>query len=273
MNPVDDRRFPIIETVERIIHLTEQLVKFWGNSHGWAPLETWYLLSKSRLDRQASISRQLRLFVDAKNQESGYVILAWSTIGSLTEGLLKLFLAVHYKTYQVHTLVDEIKRIVKGKKGNAIDPDGLMLEKLRQFFAKRVFPADASGQWKASGELNWLMWIEKIQSRRNAIHAFQDREIGDIQEFHSEMQNYLIFLRKIAYALPYPDEVYEPLESPSDARWAKVALQDGERKIKGIIQKGKIKVLTREDGEYLKAALKLDEEVQVINPASVPDWD
>jgi len=272
MNPVDDRKFPTKETVDRIIFLTEQLVKFWTNPQGWAPVEAAELLSRSRLDRHASITRQLRLFTDSGNMESGYLILGWAALGSLTEGLLKLFLAVYYKTYQVHILIDEIARIVKDRKGNS-DPDGLMFEVLRQFFEKKVFPENAKEHWEIAGELNWLEWLKKIQSRRNVIHAFKDREIGTVLEFHAELQNYLIFLRKIAFSLPYPDEVYEPSESIADASYSEVGITVGDRKVRAKLQWGKIKVLTKEDGDYLKDKLGLKGEVQIINPASVPDWD
>jgi len=43
---------------------------------------------------------------------------------------------------------------------------------------------------KKQGEIDWLEWILKIQQRRNAIHAFKDKKIGNMAEFHSELQNY-----------------------------------------------------------------------------------
>ena len=135
------------------------------------------------------------MFIDSINNESGLLILAWATLGSLIEGALKIFLSVYYKVYQSQNLTNEFKQ-VKDKKGNLLFPDGLMLEKLRLFFADRVFPPDAKEIWEKQGELNWLNWILKIQNRRNAIHAFKEREIGNIEEFHFDLQNYLIFLRK-----------------------------------------------------------------------------
>ena len=273
MNPVDDRRFPVFETVERAIYLTEQLLHFWKNAEGWAPQEAADLLTRSRLDRQSSITKQLRLFTDAGNQESGYLILGWATLGSLTEGLLKLFLAVHFKTYKVHTLTDDIAKIVKDRKGNIGEPDGLMLEKLRQFFEKKVFPENAAEVWASSGEMNWSKWLEMVQSRRNAIHAFKDREIATIAEFHQELSNYLIFLRKIAQSLPYPDEVYEPRESQTDGVSSEVGVKIDDRWYRGAIKNGKLMVRSQSDGDYLKATLNLNEEVMVVNPGMFPDWN
>lgn len=211
MNTVDNSTYSNEETVKRIIKLTEGLTSFWKKADRWAPIEAVELLTKSRLDWQDSLSRQLKLFLDDSNTESGLLILAWATLGSLTEGIMKLFLCVFYKDYQTEHLKKEFKHIID-RKGNLIDPDILVLEKLRVFFAEHVFPKDAKEQWKKKGEIDWLEWILKMQQRRNAIHAFKIREIGSLKEFHFELKNYLIFMRKINNTLPYPDMQYQPQE-------------------------------------------------------------
>ena len=76
MNPADKRKYTTEVTVSRIIRLTEEITDFWKSPNGWAPLEAAELLTKSRLDWQASLARQLELFLDKSNTESGYVILA-----------------------------------------------------------------------------------------------------------------------------------------------------------------------------------------------------
>lgn len=64
MNPADKRKYSAEETVKRIIKLTEGLTNFWKSSRAWAPIEAAELLTKSRLDWQASLARQLKLFLD-----------------------------------------------------------------------------------------------------------------------------------------------------------------------------------------------------------------
>jgi hypothetical protein len=200
------------ETIQRIITLTDGLTKFWKSAHGWAPIEAAELLSKSRLDWQASLAKQLHLFENIANEhETGLLILAWTTLGSLTEGIMKLFLSVFYKDYHAESLKVDSSAI-KNRKGNLIDPDSLMLEKLKVFFSEKVWPEWAREEWIKNGEMDWINWINKIQQRRNAIHAFKDRDIGSFEEFHKELKNYLLFMRKLSYALPYPDDIYQPRE-------------------------------------------------------------
>ena len=62
MNPTDMRKYSVEETVSRIICLTGEMINFWKNSQTWAPIEAANLLTKSRLDWQASLSKQLTLF-------------------------------------------------------------------------------------------------------------------------------------------------------------------------------------------------------------------
>jgi hypothetical protein len=201
------------EVIERIIKLTEGLAEFWSSSNGWAPIKAADLMSKSRLDWQASLARTLKVFntEDIKKEEGG-LILAWANLGSLTEGVLKLFLSVWHSDYEASALKSTLKGYTD-KSGNLIDPDILMLEKLRVFFEKEIYPKKTRDIWKEQGRLDIINWILKIQQRRNAIHAYKHREIGNFDEFFIELKNFLIFMRRLTDTFPYPDEyMYKPTE-------------------------------------------------------------
>jgi hypothetical protein len=187
--------FSIKEVVRRIIKLNTGISKFWSNAEGWAPIEAAHLLNKSRLDWQVSLSHCLELFINntSKEQEKGHLILAWTNLGSLVEGTMKLFLSVWYRDYKKD--VNAIR-----KKNKLQDPDGLQLEPLRQFFKKRIWDDD------------WDKWVKHIQQRRNAIHAYKNREIGTKTEFFRDIKKYLEMLRYINRRLPYPDDIYSPGE-------------------------------------------------------------
>jgi hypothetical protein len=183
---------PIESVIERIVSLNQGICRFWSQADGWAPVEAAQLLSKSRLDRQVSLSHCLKMWLQspADGAESGQIIMGWANLGSLVEGSLKLFLSVWYEAYKQD--VDSIK-----KKGKLQDPDGLQLEPLRNFFKKKIWDTEIDG------------WVQHIQHRRNAIHAYQDKEIGSYEELQTYMRKYLDILRYINFRLPYPDEMYE----------------------------------------------------------------
>lgn len=201
----DILHFTDIEIINRIIKFNEELASFWSSSQSWAPLESAQLLSKSRLDWQASLSRVLKLFLDTEiRKESGALILAWSALGSLTEGTMKLYLSVWYTNYKDESLRNDIKNI-KNKKGELIDPDSLDLEQLKAFFSKRIFTEETRKIWRKEGETDWIDWIQFIKDKRNAIHSFQNREIADFNIFFHNVRLYLQFLRILAGDFPYPD--------------------------------------------------------------------
>lgn len=192
----DPNTLSVEAVVDRIIILNNGLRQFWSNATGWAPIEAAQLLTKSRLDWQVSLSECLKLWLTPSSTEfqAGQLILAWTNLGSLVEGSLKLFLSVWYETYK--TDVEAITH-----KGKAQDPDQAQFERLRQFFKKRIWD-DAFDRV-----------VLRIQQRRNAIHAFADRDIGTHEDFIAALRMYLTLLRYINFRLPYPDEVYMPQET------------------------------------------------------------
>lgn len=193
----------ITEVVDRIETLNQGIAKFWSKSDGWAPVAAAGLLGKSRLDWQASLSGSLRLWMREPSDAltPAELILAWANLGSLVEGTVKTLLSVWYETYKAD--IDNLK------KANAYDnakqaahvPDGLGLEKLRNYCkAQKLLGAEGDAL------------VEFVQQRRNAIHAFKDRPIGDGVEFQKAVRSYLALLRTINGRLPYPNAMYEPRE-------------------------------------------------------------
>jgi len=180
-----------IDAINQIIKINSFICKFWTDVEGYATLNAAKLLNKSRLDRQVSLSYCLKIWLEKteENAEDGSLILAWTNLGSLIEGTMKLVLTVWYETYKKD--INAIK-----KKGELIDPDGLPFELLIQFFRKRI--------WKAWKKKEWEDFVRHIQYRRNAIHSYKDREIGTFEEFFIYVQKYLELLILINNKLPYP---------------------------------------------------------------------
>jgi len=191
-----NNEMPIQQVVERIEILNANLARFWSAAHGWAPLEAAGLLSKSRLDWQVSLSASLRLWLrePPDSLSDGELILAWANLGSLIEGTLKLLLSVYYNDFRKD--VDNLKLAgaYDKKKKAPLPPDGLTLEPLRRYVLARALIG-------SSGDT----LVKHVQDRRNAIHAFKDRPIGDGAEFQAALRNYLEMLSAIGERLPYPD--------------------------------------------------------------------
>ena len=192
------------ELVKRIETLNRNLARFWKKAHGWAPIEAAGLLSKSRLDWQASLSSCLRLWLREPSGclSDGELILAWTNLGSLIEGTLKLFLSVYHNDFykdidgqKAAGAFDHQKKIPKS-------PDGLTLDRLKKYFVS-----------KGLIKIHDAELVQLVQNRRNAIHAFKDNPIGDETELWQAVRDYLALLRDINARLPYPDDMYVPRET------------------------------------------------------------
>ena len=172
------------ETVKNIIRKNEEILNFFGNgARGWAPESAADLLAKSRLDWQLSLSKSLNNWraVSFEELSDGDFILAWANLGCLVEGTMKLLLAVFYEDYK------------RDNNKPKFEPDVLYFQTLIEYFEKtELFTPDDSALCKL------------VQSRRNAIHAFKHRNIGNSAEFVSALKSYLSFLESVDSRLPYP---------------------------------------------------------------------
>jgi hypothetical protein len=189
-------QMPMASAVQRIETLNRSLAVFWKNADGWAPIEAAGILSKSRLDWQVSLSSTLRLWLREPPSflSDGELILAWVNLGSLIEGTLKLFLSAYYDDFRKDICSLKTAGAYDHGKGDSHRPDRLTLDRLKKFCsAANLFQTEGSAL------------IELVQSRRNAVHAFKNRPIGNDTEFQDAIRCYLVLLRAVNDQLPYPD--------------------------------------------------------------------
>lgn len=200
----DDEELTLGQAIQEIAQIHAKLNHDWGKG-GWGPPDAASLLKASRLDWLASLAETLAVFRDikptAKNQD-GLLILAWANLGSLVEGAMKLFLSVFLNDYRNSVSRNRADSIFKSlwdsSTQQAKDVDGLMFERLRVFFEKEV--------WKAQPKQEWSEWLQHIQDRRNAIHAYKTRDLGTFEEFFEDVRQYRKFLRDEIDCFPDPPD-------------------------------------------------------------------
>ena len=176
--------------ISDIIIKNKEISDFWSNAHGWARSDAAELLAKSRLDWQVSLSYCLRLWLEAPGDHDveGRLILAWANLGSLVEGTMKFFLSVHEGDYSKTP-------VTRGKSQKPCDIDRLGFEELKQFFMQNIW---------TNSQKRWDAWLTRIQERRNAIHAYKDRDIGTFKEFFEDLNEYMDFVEDLQAQVPYP---------------------------------------------------------------------
>ncbi len=99
---------------------------------------------------------------------------------------MKLLLSIYYDQY--------LNDPVRNSRGQIINADELTLEQLRQFFREHVWLDDSRDEWDS--------WVQHVQQRRNAVHAYRDREIGTFEGFFEAARRYRDFISELDRA-PY----------------------------------------------------------------------
>jgi hypothetical protein len=180
------------DAIKDIIRVNEHIRDFWGDG-GWAPNGAAELLSKSRLDWQVSLSKNLlRWFpLPDEDEHDGSLILAWTNLGALVEGTMMWFLCIFHEDYSSYPFM---------KKGKAVEPDELRFIELCRFFQNTV--------WLKREKKQWEPFVNLVRERRNAIHAYKNRSIGSFKEFTKAVIKYRSFLLAHEGQVTYPDEQY-----------------------------------------------------------------
>ena len=143
---------------------------------------------------QVSLTETLGIWTDKDELTDGEIILAWVNLGALVEGTLKLFLSVYYVDFQNDIEGLKSANAYDHKKATHKSPDVLHLETLRVYVKKKEII-----------DVSHHSFIEFVQKRRNAIHAFKVRDIGNRTEFLKAVEAYYDLICDIEMRLPYPD--------------------------------------------------------------------
>ena len=181
------------KAIKKIIATTEGMEHFWRRSHGWAPTEAAALLASARLDRQTSFTHTLHDYLETFSPEQAEArqILGYATLRSLCEGVLKIFFAVWLKDY----LRDPDAQ--RDPHGKVVPPELVPFDRLIAFYSKKI-------------DSDYEPFLRRIQARGNAIHHFNDRDIGTQDELIADIVSFRDFLLAVNDGLPYPDSIYDP---------------------------------------------------------------
>ena len=119
----------------------------------------------------------------------GELILARTNMGALVESWLKFFYCVFYEDYVKNPQM---------AKGKMIEPNNMKFDALKTFSTGILWDDTSSPMY---------MWVDKIQHYRNAVHAFNYRDIGTAIEFMSDLDEFYKFVEHILNRIP-PIEDY-----------------------------------------------------------------
>ncbi len=175
---------------------TSEILSDWKKSFGFAPTNVTAVLDKARLDWLVDLTISLKHWSNVRGDVSeGELLLACSNLGAVVEGWLKFFYVVYLNDY--YSDFNNVKKADGKGNYNVVDPNNLSFERLKQYSRGKL--------WEKGSD--WDLWVERVQQKRNAIHAFNNKDIGTIQEFNDDVVKLGELVKHIHSHLP-PIEDY-----------------------------------------------------------------
>ena len=165
---------------------TKNTALLWKQSRGIATDDVADKMDAAMLDWMVELTDCLGIWIEKGLQMTdGELILADTNIGALVESWLKFFYCVHYRDY--------VRERQNGAGRQPMrEPEKLQFVELQQFSEGRLWDAGSS----------WNQWVDKIRNRRNGVHSFLFRDIGTAQDFITDVDELLNFVRLIHDRLP-----------------------------------------------------------------------
>lgn len=185
-------------TLQQIQVLTRDITDSWSESRGIAPDSVTDKMDSAMFGWMNDLTDALGIWIDkGLAMSDGELILAQTNLGSLVECWLRFFYCAYYEDYI---------RNPRMKRGKPLDPDDkdMSFDYLKQYGVGTL--------WDNRHDPLYV-WVEKIQQRRNAIHAFKYRKIGSPAGFLLDIDRYLGFIEAISNRLPPIEEYKIELQS------------------------------------------------------------
>lgn len=172
--------------IEKIKDITETNLNAWKNARGYAPDDVADKIDLIMIDWIISLTNCLNTWnKNIENLTVGELILARANLGTLVENWLKFFIVIYLESYNSNP--------VRNSKGKKIKPEKIRFDVLRKYYKNNILV-------KSGGKFN--DWIQSIQTKRNAIHAFNYKEIGTNQELQNDFNSYLDFIEYLINRMP-----------------------------------------------------------------------
>lgn len=175
---------------------TNNMALVWKEARGIAPDSVADKMDDAMLRWMSELTKTLKIWLDkGTSMTDGELILARTNMGALVESWLKFFYCVYYEDYMKNPL----KKAKKGKP-ITVEPNDMKFDDLKNF-SKGILWADEKDPLYA--------WVDKIQHYRNAVHAFNYRDIGSATEFVTDMEEFYKYVNHILDRLPPIEDFLE----------------------------------------------------------------
>lgn len=171
---------------------TNNTALIWKEARGIAPDSVADKMDDAMLSWMVELTDTLKLWIDkGLDMTDGELILARTNMGALVESWLKFFYCAFYEDYLNNPMM---------QRNRMVEPNKMKFEDLKNFSIGILFENNQDALY---------LWIDKIQHYRNAVHAFNYRDIGTTAEFITDMGEYNEYVDKILNKVPSVEDYIE----------------------------------------------------------------
>lgn len=171
---------------------TNDMSILWKECRGIAPDSVADKMDDAMLRWMVELTETLSIWIERGNcLTDGELILARTNMGALVESWLKFFYCAFYEDYMKNPKIE---------RGKIIEPNKLSFEQLKEFSVGILWKDKSDSMYK---------WVDKIQHYRNAIHAFNYRDIGTAIEFINDMDIFYDYVEMILKKIPSVEDYLE----------------------------------------------------------------
>lgn len=171
---------------------TSNTALLWKEARGIAPDSVADKMDEAMLSWMVDLTDTLKIWIDkGLSMTDGELILARTNMGALVESWLKFFYCAFYEDYLNNPLM---------KQNKMIEPNKMKFEDLKNFSIGILFENNQDPLY---------LWVDKIQHYRNAVHAFNYRDIGTPADFISDIDEYYKYVDTILNRIPPVEDYVE----------------------------------------------------------------
>lgn len=181
------------EQFESLLINTKNVAMIWKKTRGISPNEVADKLDKAMLEWMSDLTQSLKIWIDkGQDMTDGELILARANLGSVVESWLRLFYTIYTEDYNNNSI---------SNKGKAIPPHKASFKDLQDYSCDIL--------WEDKNSKEYI-WVDSIRKKRNAIHSFEEKDIGTPQDFIEDINELYSFVERVMNQLP-------PIEDCMDA--------------------------------------------------------
>ncbi len=182
-----------------LLEMLRHIADFWNEgAPGWAPEKATESLQRTDFLRMVQLAEEIPTWFADDSPSKGQQLLAWVTLGTLAESILRWFLSIYERDYRRAPLFCV---------SSEIPPEGVFFHRLIDYFDEYIWAEEDRSAKCTAGHAKSEMTglLHTIREQRNAIHCGKTR-LASWEKWRACVEKFLVLVCELEGRVPYPDD-------------------------------------------------------------------